>query len=206
MDITGQIPGFTSIVWELNGQPFQQPPNSETVTTIGSGIYTVIVEYGNGCIATDTLNLTEIICTPNCDILPRLDARVEGCTVSVIEGSSVGSGTTIAGHLWDFGDGTTASGSMAVHSYSQPGTYILTYTVYAVDLNGNCCLSSIQTEVEITDPCPEECGVIPQFEVDQITNEVSLFSSTSYGNGVTTLVGYEWTINGTIASTNEFFC
>ena len=33
-------------------------------------------------------------------------------------------------HLWDFGDGTTAEGEEAVHTYTTEGSYILTLTIY----------------------------------------------------------------------------
>ncbi|MDC8004677.1 PKD domain-containing protein [Aureisphaera galaxeae] len=205
LDITGQIPGFTSIVWELDGNAFPQPVNSETVTTQGPGTYTVMVTYGDGCTTSDAVVLSVIDCGPDCQLLPKMKMKMKDCTISVGDISTAGSGTTIVGYLWDFGDGNTAVGPNAIHSYTAPGTYILTLTVYGLDANGNCCLVSIQKQVIITKQCPDECGMKPQFTLENAGNGVGLFSSTSFGNAFTTIVGYEWTVNGTVVSTDPYF-
>ena len=49
------------------------------------------------------------------------------CTLDA-SGSSDSDGT-ITSYEWSFGDGTTGSGESTTHSYTQPGTYIVTLTV-----------------------------------------------------------------------------
>lgn len=44
------------------------------------------------------------------------------------EGSTAGRGT-IASHAWTFGDGGTASGALAEHTYAAVGDYLITLTV-----------------------------------------------------------------------------
>src|SRR5262249_14727534 len=44
-------------------------------------------------------------------------------------GSSTPDGTQIIGYKWDFGDGTTAVGSAAEHTYYAPGIFVATLTV-----------------------------------------------------------------------------
>ncbi|MFC4406579.1 PKD domain-containing protein [Haloarchaeobius iranensis] len=49
-------------------------------------------------------------------------------TLSVDASGSTDSDGTIASYEWEFGDGTTATGQTASHSYGQPGTYTVTLT------------------------------------------------------------------------------
>ena len=43
--------------------------------------------------------------------------------------ASVDPDGTIVAFLWDFGDGNRGSGEVVVHSYAEPGTYMVTLTV-----------------------------------------------------------------------------
>ena len=56
-------------------------------------------------------------------------ATSSGLTVSVDGTSSTDSDGKVAGYAWDFGDGTTATGSTAGHTYAAGGTYPATLTV-----------------------------------------------------------------------------
>lgn len=205
LDITGQVPGFTSIQWTRNGVAFPQSPNSETVTTYAGGTYTVIVEYNNGCVTSDSMVLTVNNCEPDCNITPKYKKKITDCTVSFSNLSSSGAGTTIMGYLWDFGDGNTSNDVSPVHSYASPGNYIVTLTVYGIDSHGNCCLVAIQFMVQIINHCPQECGIKPLINMEYVTQGVALFSSGSYSNAFTQIMGYEWTINGVVVSNSEFF-
>ena len=50
-------------------------------------------------------------------------------TVRVSGESSTASRGTIASHAWDFGDGSTASGARAEHTYAPVGDYLITLRV-----------------------------------------------------------------------------
>jgi len=205
LDITGQVPGFTSIIWTRNGGAFQQPVNSETVTTVGAGTYTVVVEYNNGCVTSDSMLLTVENCEPNCMILPKYKKKIKDCTVAFANLTTSGNGTTIQGYLWDFGDGHTSNDVSPIHSYAAPGNYIVTLTAYGIDAHGNCCLVAIQFIVRIDNHCPQECGIKPLINMEYVTQDVALFSSGSFSNAFTHIMGYEWTINGVVVSNSEFF-
>ena len=43
--------------------------------------------------------------------------------------STVGAGATIDSYSWDFGDGSTATGVLATHSYAAASTYGATVTI-----------------------------------------------------------------------------
>ncbi|WXG43059.1 MAG: PKD domain-containing protein [Promethearchaeati archaeon SRVP18_Atabeyarchaeia-1] len=59
--------------------------------------------------------------------------------------SSSGGTTPYVSSTWDFGDGSTATGFVVDHTYSAPGTYILTHTV--TDSAGNTATTSGPWEV-----------------------------------------------------------
>ncbi|MDP9797545.1 lysophospholipase L1-like esterase [Catenuloplanes nepalensis] len=75
---------------------------------------------------------------------PKLNARQSGRTVTV---DAVGSRDTdgrIVEYLWDFGDGSTAVGTTASHTYAEPGTYLVTLAVKD-DAGGESFESSTRT-------------------------------------------------------------
>jgi PKD repeat protein len=57
--------------------------------------------------------------------------------------STGGLGAFITGYLWDFGDGTSATGVAPTHQYTLPGTYLIRLTV--TDSNGLTAQSEPQT-------------------------------------------------------------
>lgn len=66
--------------------------------------------------------------TPRFTFLPTnpaafTDVRFDGST------STAGLGNSITGYVWDFGDGTSATGVTATHRYSASGTYLVKLTV-----------------------------------------------------------------------------
>jgi PKD repeat protein len=63
--------------------------------------------------------------------LPVPDATIglDGQTVSADATTSSDEDGELSGFTWDFGDGTTAEGITAEHTYSAPGTYDVTLTV-----------------------------------------------------------------------------
>ncbi|MFD5277259.1 PKD domain-containing protein [Pseudarthrobacter sp. NPDC058362] len=56
-------------------------------------------------------------------------STVSGLSTSVDGSGSTDSDGTIAGYAWDFGDGSSGTGSTASHAYAAAGTYSVTLTV-----------------------------------------------------------------------------
>lgn len=53
----------------------------------------------------------------------------DGRTVTVDAGSSTDADGTVVEYLWEFGDGTTATGSSATHTYAKAGRYLTTLAI-----------------------------------------------------------------------------
>lgn len=78
----------------------------------------------------------------------------EQCTATVgapVTFTATGSGTSFA---WDFGDGSTASGTAASHTWSQPGSYVVSLTVG----NGQTTTSSTKLFEVASSPGPGPSG------------------------------------------------
>lgn len=98
-----------------------------TATGLGVGTYNVTVTDANGCITTGSGTVTDTL-----DISASFNATpAEG-----IPPLNVAFGNTSTGNWvsfdWDYGDGTTESttSTNTTHTYTAPGVYIVTMTVY----------------------------------------------------------------------------
>ena len=76
--------------------------------------------------------------------------------------------------LWDFGDGTTSTDPLALHTYSEPGTYTATLTT----TNAEGCTNSFSVEITING---EDDGFQsnPSFLLINSTDEVTIAPSLS---------------------------
>jgi len=203
LDITGQTEGIVSILWFYSEVPFAVASDVETYTTTGEGTYTVKVTFENGCVVSSSVEVFLRDC--NCDISPKISMKQKACYVQFsANGTIAGAGVTITGYAWDFGDGATAVGENVSHAYELQGTYNVTLTVYGIDKNGYCCSTAIQRQVNILKACNEGCLVKAFMTSNAIANQVYLFTSSPFFNASTTIIGYEWTIDGVVVSTEEY--
>jgi hypothetical protein len=96
------------------------PPGVQYNQTINGAHYFLQWEFSNGSLA----------CEPH-DQPPVASFTISGSgpDVSFDGRASTDPDGTVQSYLWDFGDGTSASGSTARHSYATPGAYTVTLTV-----------------------------------------------------------------------------
>ncbi|MGY1779068.1 PKD domain-containing protein [Geodermatophilus sp. SYSU D01036] len=78
-------------------------------------------------------------------------ARASGLSVAVDASGSTDADGSVSAYAWDFGDGGTATGRTASHTYAAAGTYTVRLTV--TDDDGATATSSQQ--VTVTAPAPE---------------------------------------------------
>ncbi|WP_182113257.1 MULTISPECIES: PKD domain-containing protein [unclassified Actinotalea] len=78
----------------------------------------------------------------------------DGLSVAVDGAASTDADGTVTGYAWDFGDGTTATGATATHTYAAAGQY--TIVLVATDDDG--LSSSASQVVTVAGPGPEPAG------------------------------------------------
>jgi lysophospholipase L1-like esterase/chitodextrinase len=66
---------------------------------------------------------------PNAAPVARMTQTQQGRTITVDAGASSDADGTVTEYLWEFGDGTTATGSRVTHTYATPGRYLTTLAI-----------------------------------------------------------------------------
>ncbi|MDT0167193.1 PKD domain-containing protein, partial [Actinotalea sp. AC32] len=111
----------------------------------------------------------------------RFDAVLAGLGVEVDGSSSSDADGSVTGWEWDFGDGSTASGPTASHTYAVPGEY--TIMLVATDDDG---LSSSASRVVLVDEAPVPAGDVARDD----------FARDVVGGWGTATTGGAWTLAG----------
>ena len=138
--------------------------------------YTLIVSEGH-CADTFTVNL-DVLPSPEASFISSL---TEGCgefTVNFLENGVGG-----VAWIWDFGDGSPVSNDPStVHTYTQPGTYLVTLT--AVTPGG--CESKAKAEtITVHDMPMAEFTANPNFPVEMtLPGAIVQFTNQSSSNSV----------------------
>ncbi len=108
--------------------------------------------------------------------------------------SGTGSTGTIASYSWNFGDGTTAAGPAAEHTYQTPGIYTATLTIYGPE--GDSSQSSIViTATQPILPEPPPAPPVAVISSSTATGEAPLivhFDGTSSSDPDSQIVSYSW--------------
>lgn len=103
------------------------------------------------------------VINPNVSTTPAMDVDgnvtiLEGETVEFMSSPTFSQDDSDATYTWDFGDGTTATGTNVSHTYPDTGTYTVTYTI--TDNSGNPDCTVVYTffvivTYDINTPCPD---------------------------------------------------
>lgn len=128
---------------------------------------------------TDTFAITPGVEPPNVPPVAEFTSAVEHLAATLTSTSSDGDGILTA-YAWDFGDGTTGTGSPASHVYRDAGTYDVTLTV--TDDDG--ATGTVAHPVTVTAPT----GPTP-YAVDTFTRSVT-------GGWGSAEIGGAWTRSG----------
>jgi PKD repeat protein len=101
---------------------------SHTYQQGGTYVVTLTVTDSQGLLGSTTQNIQIGQPSPTADISGPKQGSVDQSITFDGSGSSANYGN-IVDYEWDFGDGTSASGSSVTHVYTQPGDYEVTLTV-----------------------------------------------------------------------------
>jgi PKD repeat protein len=101
---------------------------SSTHTYAAAGTYNVGLTVTDNQGATGTLSQTITVTKTNVAPTASFTNSISNLAVSVNAGASTDDGT-ITGYAWNFGDGATATGVTASHTYAAAGTFTVTLTV-----------------------------------------------------------------------------
>lgn len=162
------LPAGHTVNWTTSGGTIvglnTQPDVSVDWSTLPGTLTAVITNSVNGCSSTSSTTITES-CTSdcNCELSPDFFWTItKDCKFNASGISGAPACLTNVNYSWDFGDGTTATGINATHTFANPGTYLICLTV--TGSNGSVgCIKKICKKVYI--PCKAPCPSCKEFKV-----------------------------------------
>ena len=135
-----------SYAWDFgDGATATGATASHTYAAAGTYPVTLTVTDDDGATGTNTQQVTVTDPPPNVAPTASFAGRSAGLTVTVDGAASTDPDGTVTSYAWDFGDGATATGATASHTYDAAGTYTVTLTV--TDDDGATGTTSGQAEV-----------------------------------------------------------
>ncbi|MDM7830682.1 PKD domain-containing protein, partial [Cellulomonas edaphi] len=150
-----------------------------------AGTYPVVltVKDNDGATGTATTNVT--VKEPNKAPTARVTSSTDNLSVTVDGSTSVDPDGTIASYAWTFGDGSTATGATAKHTYASAGTYPITLTV--TDDEGAKHTTSAQATVRVPNVAPVAAMT------SKVTDLAVAFDATGSRDSDGTIASYAWT-------------
>ncbi|MFN8105043.1 MAG: PKD domain-containing protein [Acidimicrobiia bacterium] len=164
---------------------------SNTYATAGTYTITLVVTDDHGGTDTTTATVTVVPANvaPTASLTVTPDNGIAPLVVSVDGSASSDGDGTVVDYAWDFGDTGTAAGPTANHTYTIPGTYIVTLTV--TDDDGATGSASHGVTVVAPNLAPTPSFTLnPNAGVAPVTAAVDA-SASNDSDG--TIVSYAWT-------------
>lgn len=174
--------GFpTQWLWDFgDGTVVNGGPNeTHTYLTPGSYLVSLMVTSGPGC--SDQIFQIIDVSDDAASAITAPDTVCHNTNVSFIDSSIITVGL-ITNYFWDMGDGNTYNTEDVLHTYLNPGVYIVTHTVTT---SGGCSSTSTHTIVVLDLPVASFAFTIP------CENQPSLFTDQSV-IGVGTIDQWLW--------------
>ncbi len=191
MSTTGSAP-ISSFSWDFGDGSLGSgalPPH--LYSSSGSFDVTLVVTDTNGC--TDNIRKDNFVTLTDSPTVNMNITALNSCQLPI--NYSFVSPNPLQGHsyVWEFGDGTTASGPNAQHSYTVNGQYTAKLTV----TGGNGC-TSVLTQTLFINPSP------PTANFNTLGNEFCWGVPIQFANTSSNAVSYTWYFGDGTSSTAVF--
>lgn len=154
-----------------------------------AGMYQVVVTDANGCSGSAATTVT-VLPLPNAQIVANGNS---GC-IPVCASFSVVGGPNITNAVWNLGNTTSASGTLATACYYNAGTF--TVNVFVADING--CTGSSQNTVTVY---PKPIADFVNAPVKPTINSDVFFTDASHGANI---VSWNWYFTNTAQYTSNW--
>jgi len=129
---TATDPGILDVLtytWDFGDGTTGTGPNpSHAYANEGTYVITLTVTDGDGGIDIETLSVDVLNSAPTVDVLTAPDGDEGVALTFSVVASDVGLSDTLT-YLWDFGDGSFATGDTATKTYDDDGLYLVSVTV-----------------------------------------------------------------------------
>ena len=196
---------ITKYKWDFDGDSVTDATTSSATVTHSYGragtvhpTVTVVDDGGKEDTASTTVNVSDTT-----DPTARLTAPSD-VTVGqqfTADGSNSTDNTGIASYRWSFGDGTTATGATATHSYGSAGTYTVTLTV--TDGAGNTDTASQQVNASAKPNQPPSASLSASPNVQTAGDNVTFDASGSTDDSGITQYRWDFDGNGSVDRTTS---
>lgn len=174
---------IAAYAWDFgDGATATGATTSHTYATVGTFTVTLTVTDDSGATATKTRTVTTSL-APNQDPTAAFTSSTDLLKVSVDGSTSADADGTVASYAWNFGDGETATGVTASHTYAAPGTYTVRLTV--TDNRGGT--STVTRDVTVVRNVAPTAAITST--VTDLTASVSGAGSTDADGSITS---YSW--------------
>ncbi|MCB0397369.1 MAG: PKD domain-containing protein [Flavobacteriales bacterium] len=125
-----------------------------------------------------------------CRLYPRIEVTVDSCSVDFKDASTAGTGTTITGWLWDFGDGNTSTAQNPSYTYPMGGSYKVLLTITGLGPDSTVCERTVCKRIKLKG-CGNDCYARPYFSYRDSCLTAS-FRDLSYDGHGTEITDWSW--------------
>ena len=191
-DADGSIASYT---WDFGDGSTADGVTAEH-TYAQAGTYTVKVTVTDDDGATGVAEQEVTVAKPNEAPTASATATTDGLKVSADASASADADGSIASYTWDFGDGSTADGVTAEHTYAQAGDYTVTLTV--TDDQGATSTSTVAVTVAKAEPT-----VTAEFSSAVTDLDVALDASASTTTADDGVINYAWDLGDGSTATGK---
>ena len=205
-DLSVPNPGNTmsGYLWTFGDGNFSNLANPSH-TYLSPGTYNVCLiatSQNDSTKCHDTICYEIYVSCDSCNVKASFTYKmIDECTISLIENSSIGTGTTVLSWFWDFGDGNTSNLQSPTHTYASNGTYVVCLTMVGVNADGDLCSDTYCLTVNIEACEVQPCKLKVGFKHNVLGNCIRQFLGAAATGSGTTITGWFWSFGDGTTST-----